>query len=84
MTLEITRRNGRIERDPTPRWQRSKNALILRRFGRQTLGIVVPNGDADGTYSWLSRAHDQGNQPARYSSEDEAVAALLAVLGLAA
>jgi hypothetical protein len=82
MTLEITRRNGSIERDPTPRWQRSKNALILRRFGRKTLGIVVPNGD--GTYSWLSRAHDQGNQPARYSSEDEAVAVLLAVLGLAA
>jgi hypothetical protein len=50
MTLDITRRNGQISRDPTPRWQRtSKNVLMLRRFGRQTLGIVVPNGD--GTYS---------------------------------
>ena len=74
-------RSGRLYRDPTPRWQRTRNgALLLRRFGRQTLGVVVPNGD--GTYSWLSRVHDQGDQRAQYATADEACAALLAILGL--
>lgn len=83
MTLNITRRNASIARDPTPRWQRTrKGTLFLRRYGRQTVGIVAPN--ADGSFSWLSRAHDQGDRPARYSTEDEAVAALLAILGLTA
>ncbi len=81
--IDEKRRAGRLYRDPTPRWQRTrKNVLILRRYGRQTLGIVRPNGD--DTYSWLSRSHDQGDRPARYSTEDEAVAVLLAVLGLGA
>ncbi len=76
-------RSGRVYRDPTPRWQRTgKGVLILRRFGRQTLGIIAAN--ADESFSWLSRAHDQGDRPARFSSEDEAVAALLAILGLTA
>lgn len=77
------KRYGPLYRDPTPRWQRTgNNILMLRRFGRQTLGIVRPNPD-DGTFSWLSRSRDQGDRPARYSSEDEAVAALLTILGLA-
>ena len=81
----MKQRTGPLYRDPTPRWTRTgKNVLMLRRYGRQTLGIVVPNGDAYGTYSWLSRSHDQGNRPARYATSDEAQAALLRVLGLTA
>jgi hypothetical protein len=37
-------RSGRMYRDPTPRWQRTgKGVLMLRRYGRQTIGIVRPN-----------------------------------------
>jgi hypothetical protein len=79
----MKQRTGPLYRDPTPRWQStSKGVLILRRFGRQTLGIIVPN--ADGSFTWLSRAHDQGDRPARYATSDEAQAALLRVLRLAA
>jgi len=44
------------------------------------MGIVRPNDD--GTFSWLTRAHDQGERPAQYATADEAMNALCAVLGL--
>jgi hypothetical protein len=68
---------------PEIRWERSRKGVrFLRRHPKVTLGIVIPN--RDGSYSWLSRAHDQGNRPARYATADEAMNGLCAVLRVAA
>ena len=65
------------------RWERSKRGtLFLRRHPKVTLGVAIKN--EDGSYSWLSRGHDQGERPARYATEDEAMNGLCAVLRLAA
>jgi hypothetical protein len=65
------------------RVERSKRGtLFLRRHPKVTLGVVFKN--EDGSYSWLSRGHDQGERPARYATEDEAMHGLRAVLRLAA
>ena len=68
---------------PEFRWERSRKGVrFLRRHPKVTLGIVTPN--TDGSFSWFTRAHDQGERPARYTTADEAMNALWAVLGLAA
>jgi hypothetical protein len=65
------------------RWERSNGGALFLRREKRTLGIVIEN--ADGTFSWLSRARHQ-NEPLRYATEDDACNALWGVLwpGLAA